>query len=67
MEPTVQKMSFVVACKKFFGMDRGSVKQNLQEFGAELKALTPQDRVEMSAMFKEQGYEITDVPQPTTN
>ena len=41
MEP----MSFVVACRNFFGQKPG---QSLTEFQAELKALTPQDRREIA-------------------
>ncbi len=52
----MKKMGFVSACKEFFGLKEG---QTLTQFAAELKALTPKDKAELSAMFTAVGYEIT--------
>lgn len=47
--------SFVVQCKEFFGMKPG---QQLKEFNDELKALTPQDRIDLSTMLTDAGYPV---------
>lgn len=52
----VKKMSFVAACREFFGFREGT---GLKDFSAELKALTDKDRVELKAEFAKIGYEIT--------
>jgi len=38
-------MTFMAACKNFFGFKPG---QTLSEFSAEIKALTPADRAELT-------------------
>ena len=54
----MQSMTFTKACVTFFGRDRGEVKQTLQEFSAELKALNDKDRDDLKAMFPSVGIEI---------
>lgn len=51
----MKKMAFIAACKDFFGYKPG---QTLQEFSAEIKALTPKDREDLIKEFKTVGYEI---------
>jgi hypothetical protein len=54
--PPIIRMSFVAACHTYFGRKPG---QSLGEFGAELKALTPQDRRELALLLSvEQGTEV---------
>jgi hypothetical protein len=53
----MQKMSFVKACKEFFGF---KPEQKLAQFAEELKALTAKDRAELSGMFPSVGIEIED-------
>ena len=49
--------AFAAACKEFFGYRPG---QGLREFALEIKALTPEDRVELAALLsKELGCEVT--------
>lgn len=48
MPPTTTQMSFVTACHTYFGRKPG---QSLGEFGAELKALSPQDRRELAQLL----------------
>lgn len=43
--------NFSAACKKFFGYMEG---QTLTEFGKELGALTPTDKIELATMLSEQ-------------
>lgn len=45
----MKSMTWAGACKNFFGLKPG---QTLQEFGAEIKALTPGDKAEMISLFK---------------
>lgn len=52
----LKKMSFVMACNSHFGRKPG---QTLQEFNQELKALTPKDREDLTAMFRELGIDAT--------
>jgi hypothetical protein len=54
--PSATHMSFVTACHTYFGRKPG---QSLGEFGAELKALTPQDRRELVPLLSvELGTEV---------
>lgn len=53
----MEKMSFVKACKTFFGFKDG---QTLAEFAAELKCLTDQDRADLTALFPSVGIEVTE-------
>jgi uncharacterized protein YcgL (UPF0745 family) len=50
------QMSFMNACRHFFGQKPG---QTLQQFGAEIKQLTEADRAEIKAGLEAQGYIIT--------
>jgi hypothetical protein len=52
----LKNMTFVMACNSFFGRKQG---QSLQEFNAELKALTPKDREDMVVLFREVGIDAT--------
>lgn len=52
-----QKVTFVVACKKFFGLHPG---QTLAQFGEELKQLTAADRAELTALFPSVGFDIVE-------
>jgi len=50
-------MSFVMACKKYFGQKEG---QTLMEFSTELKGLTDKDRLELAPLLSEVlGEEVT--------
>jgi hypothetical protein len=54
--PLTTRMSFVTACHTYFGRKSG---QSLLEFGAELKALTSQDRRELVQLLSvELGTEV---------
>lgn len=51
-----EKISFMSACVRFFGQKEGQTKLQL---GQEVKALTPQDRIDMTpGLAKELGVEI---------
>ncbi len=52
----LKSMTFVMACNNFFGRKQG---QSLQEFNAELKALTEKDRKDMIQMFMAVGIDAT--------
>lgn len=43
-------MTFTVAAMKIFGRKEG---QGIHEFGAEVKALTPEDRADMAPLMTE--------------
>lgn len=49
-------MSFSAACKDYFGVKPG---QTALDFMKEVKALSADDKVEISAGLKALGYEIT--------
>lgn len=51
----MKEMSFVPACKDFFGFKHG---QSLGEFMTECKALSPEDREEIKAGLEANGYNI---------
>jgi hypothetical protein len=51
----MKRMSFVAACKDFFGIKPG---QSSVEFMKEIKELSPKDRTDLIAMFPSVGYEI---------
>ncbi len=50
-----KKMTFMSACRDFFGLLPG---QTALQFGAEIKALTPEDRAEIQAGLEQLGYKI---------
>ena len=51
----LKKMSFMAACRDFFGLKEG---QTAMDFGKELKELTEADRSEIKAGLSQLGYEI---------
>ena len=51
-----QPVTFVVACKQFFGLLPG---QTLQQFAAELRQLTPGDKAELITLFAGIGIDAT--------
>ncbi len=52
-----KKATFIQAIREVFGLKAG---QTVSGFAAELKALTPEDRVYFKNHFRSAGYEITD-------
>jgi len=52
----LQHMTFIAACKTFFGLLPG---ETLQEFVSEIKALTPNDKLELIELFKTVGIDAT--------
>ena len=54
----LKMMTFVQACKFFFGSLPG---QSLMDFAQELRALTPNDKLELIEMFKAIGIDATKV------
>lgn len=57
-EENLKQMTFVQACRSFFGM---LPNETLQEFVAELKALTPEDKAELIVLFRNVGIDATKV------
>lgn len=51
-------MTFMMACREFFGARPGTT---LQDFAAEVRALTPQDKAELIEMFKTVDIDATKV------
>lgn len=51
----MKSMTFVAACKDFFGMKQG---QTATDFMKEIRELTPEDRTYLTALFPSVGYEI---------
>ena len=49
-------MSFILACKDYFGFKAG---QTMSEFMTEVKALTAEDRDYLIREFAKVGYQIT--------
>ena len=54
----MKKMSFMAACIDFFGLREGQTKVG---FGKEVKALSDDDRKEITAGLEQNGYEIQSV------
>lgn len=52
----LQVMTFVQACKTFFGL---LPNETLQEFVTEIRALTPDDKAELVTLFKTVGIDAT--------
>jgi len=50
--------SFIQACREFFGILPG---EPLQQFAAEVKALTPEDKQELIMLFRSVGFDATKV------
>lgn len=57
-EENLKHTTFISACKLFFGL---LPNQTLQEFVAEIKALTPGDKKELIELFRSVGYDATKV------
>lgn len=51
-------MTFMMACREFFGAKPGA---SLQEFAAEIRALTPEDKAQLIEMFKQVDIDATKV------
>jgi hypothetical protein len=51
----LSKTSFASACFDYFGKKAG---QSTQDFMAELKELTPEDKAQLTKLFREVGYAI---------
>lgn len=58
----MEKVTFVVACKKFFGFKPG---QTIAQFGEELKQLTSKDRADLVEMFPSVGFQIMEPADKT--
>jgi hypothetical protein len=54
--PQLKQMTFVAACRTFFGPLPGT---GLKDFVNELKQLTPQDRAEFIELFKGEGIDAS--------
>lgn len=52
----LKQMTFISACREFFGK---LPHQTLQEFAAEVRMLTMEDRAELIEMFKTVGIDAT--------
>ena len=52
----LKQMTFVQACKTFFGL---LPNETLLEFAQELRQLTPQDKLELIEMFRSIGIDAT--------
>ena len=50
-----KKMSFMSACRDFFGLHPG---ETALQFGQEIKQLTTEDRAEIKEGLEKLGYEI---------
>lgn len=55
MQTQPKKLTFLQACKDFFGLRDG---QTAMQFAQEIKALTETDRSEIRAGLEQNGYEI---------
>ena len=51
----MEKIGFTAGCLKFFGK---RPNQTNMEFMAEMRELTPEDRKDLTEMFKTVGYDI---------
>lgn len=56
MDVELKAMSFVAACKTFFGL---KPNQTLVEFVKEIKEFTEKDRADMVQMFRTVGIDAT--------
>ena len=52
-------MTFMQACREFFGQKEG---QSAMQFGKEVMALTPEDKVEIAKGLVQNGYAIEPMP-----
>lgn len=58
----MEQLSFVAACKRFFGFKDG---QSISEFGRELKDLTHAEKLEIAQGMRAAGIDCEDPVQPT--
>ena len=56
-----KQVSFVIACKNFFGQRAGTT---LKEFNEELKALSNKDRQELAVMLEAAGIKVDPATVP---
>jgi hypothetical protein len=47
--------TLMLTCKEYFGLKPG---QSLNQFGEEMKQLTPQDKADLIELFKVVGIEV---------
>jgi len=52
----MEHLTFISACRKFFGIKDG---QTLQQFAAEIRELTPQYKADLIAMFRTVDIDAT--------
>lgn len=55
----MKEMTFMAACKEFFGLKPG---QTSLDFGREIKELTTEDRHEIAKGLEAHGYKIVGLP-----
>ena len=55
-EQVLKHCTFIMACREFFGYHAG---QTLQEFAAEIRALSQKDKADLIEMFRTVGYDAT--------
>lgn len=55
-EEVLKHVTFIMACRSFFGMKPG---QTLQEFAAEIRALSLEDKTAFIEMFRTVGFDAT--------
>lgn len=55
--------SFIGGCREFFGF---KPDQTLTEFGAEIKALSYEDKLELAQGLRDTGMDVADPAQPAT-
>jgi hypothetical protein len=56
----MKQMTFIGACREFFGTKEG---QTLKQFGEEIKSLSEKERAELVEMFKTVDIDATKVAQ----
>jgi hypothetical protein len=52
----MKHVTFIMACREFFGIKTG---QTLQDFAAEVRSLTQEDKAYFIELFKTVGYDAT--------
>lgn len=57
-------MTFLSACMKFFGKDRGEVIQTMKEFKDETAALTHKDKCDIRDGLVAAGWDVDPVVAP---
>lgn len=56
LEETLRHCTFIVACREYFGIRQG---QTLQQFAAEIRELTTEDKASLTQMFRSVGLDAT--------